>query len=271
MFFSRKRGNLSIAAVSLPKQKFTYPESTAVSENQKPNRKPFFRFVKSIVKIFRRKPEFVYLGNKPQGACIYISNHCAASGPTAYELFLPTDMRMWGTYEMCGNFKSRWRYLNRIYFRQKKKRTKLTAFMLATVICPFMALFYNGMKIIPTYPDFRFTETLRTSVSELENGVSILIYPENSEDGYHEVLTEFFGGFYSLAKTYFDKTGKDIDIVNMYYDKKTAKVIVGEPRSYTSVTERFGGRDEVVKFFLDDTNNMYYEHILPLRPKKKKT
>ena len=238
-----------------------------MAEKQKHNRKPFFRFVKGIIRIFRRKPKFEYLGAQPQGACIYVSNHSAASGPVTYELYLPAPIRIWGTYEMCGGFKMRWEYLNRTYYRRKKKYTRFTSFLLATFVTPFVALFYKGMRIIPTYPDMRLMRSVKDSVSELENGTSILVFPEDSSDGYHEVLTKFFGGFVTLAKCYHDKTGKDIDIVNMYYDRKSNMVIVGEPKSYLALSERFSSRDEIAEFFLNDTNKMFFDYVQPKRKK----
>lgn len=240
-------------------------------QKQKPNRRPFFRFIKSIMRIFKRKPKFKYLGEKPKNPCIYISNHSAASGPVTYELYLPANMRMWGTYEMCGGFRMRWRYLKNVYFRKKKKRTKLGSFLLATVVCPFMALFYKGMRILPTYPDARLATTVKKSIAEMENGISMLIFPENSDDGYHEVLKEFHCGFFALAKLYYERTGKDIDIVDMYYHRRANVVIVGEPRSYTSLAERFDSREQVAEFFLNDVNDMFFEHVNPMlkHPRKR--
>lgn len=171
---------------------------------------------------------------------------------------------------MCGKFKERWRYLNNVYFRKKKKRSKFTSFLLATFLTPIMALFYKGMKIIPTYPDQRLLATINTSIDELQAGTSILIYPENSSDGYKEVITELYGGFYSLAKCYNQRTGNDINIVNMYYDRKSNTVIVGEPKSYCSLEQQFEKRNDAVEFFLRDMNGMYFDYILPLRNKNKK-
>lgn len=241
-------------------------------ESSPKNRKPFFRFIKCMIRIFKRKPEYVYLGETPENACIYISNHSTASGPATYELYFPTPMRFWGTYEMCGNFKSRWKYLNHTYFHRKKKRNKLTSFFLATILTPIMALFYKGMRIMPTYPDLRLTKTFNESIAELKNGVSILIFPENSSDGYHDILTEYYGGFWLLAKRYNETTGNDINIVNMYYHKKSNRVIVSEPRSYLELSERFRDRDELTKFFCDDANGLYTEYILPtVKAKNAKT
>ncbi len=232
-----------------------------MKNKQKPNRRPFFRFIKKVAKVFKRKPNFEYLGEKPEGTCIYLSNHCAASGPVTYELYLPTNFRMWGTYEMCGNFKMRWKYLNYVYFHQKKKKSKFASFLLSTILTPIMALFYKGMRIMPTYPDSRLVKTIKSSIDEIENDVSILIYPENSSDGYHDVLTEYFGGFWLLAKKYNETTSKDIQIVNMYYHKKSNTVVVAEPRSYLKLAEQFSDTKDIAEFFLKDANKMFVEHI----------
>lgn len=234
-----------------------------MKEKQKPNRRPFFRFVKKIARIFKRKPRFEYLGEKPEAEVptIYLSNHSAASGPITYELYLPARFRMWGTYEMCGNFKMRWNYLNHVYFAKKKKRSKFTSFLLATILTPILALFYKGFRIIPTYPNTNFITTLKTSIDELQNGSDILIYPENSSDGYHEILTEYFGGFWLLAKRYHEVTGNDINIVNMYYHRKSNTVLVAEPKSYLKLKEEFSDQKEIAEFFKDDANKMFAEYI----------
>ncbi|MBQ8293309.1 MAG: hypothetical protein IJX78_05870 [Bacilli bacterium] len=232
-----------------------------MNKKMKNNRKPFFRFVKKIVRIFKRKPKIEYLGEKPQKPCIYISNHSAASGPATYELYFPVNMRMWGTFEMCSGNKLRWKYLNHIYFHKKKKFSKTLSFLLATILTPIMALFYKGMQIIASFPDNRLSKTIKISIEELERGTSILIYPENSSDGYHEILKEYFAGFWLLAKKYYEKTGKDIEIVNMYYHSKSNKVIVSVPRSYLSLKEILINKQDVANFFLKDANNMFFKNI----------
>lgn len=226
------------------------------------NKKPFFRFVKGIVRIFKRKPQIIYVGEKINEPCIYISNHSAASGPCTYELYLPSLIRMWGTYEMCKNFKTRWCYLNYIYFGRKKNKSKFLSFILATFLTPFMAMFYKGMQIIPSYPDGRLRDTIKISIEELNRGISILIYPEDSSQGYFDKLTKYYPGFYVLAKSYYAQTKKDIKIVNMYYHKKSNKIIMANPQSYLSIIEKLKTKEEVAEYFLNEANMLYEEYIV---------
>lgn len=231
-------------------------------KKKKHNRRPFFRFVKMIGRLIVKKPTIEYLGEKPNSVCILLSNHSGASGPANLELYLPTQFRMWGTFENCGKYRDRWNYLFHVYYGQKKKKSKFMCFILATILTPILGMVYKGLQIIPTYPDHRLSSTIRTSIDEFEKGRSILIYPENSSDGYHEVLKEFHPGFWYLAKRYYEKTGNDIQIVHMYYHRNSKRLIIGKPRYYTELKQFLKTKEEAADFYLAETNKLFFENIL---------
>lgn len=228
---------------------------------RKSNKKPFFRFVKSIVRIFKKKPIIINGENILDEPCIYISNHAASYGPTNYELYFPTNFRMMGAYQMCATLKERWNYLYKIYFHQKRKVPKWLACIIATLITPFMIMFYKGMQIIPIYPDARFRRTIDEAINSLEKGVSVLIFPENSSDGYHDEIKGFFGGFWLIAKEYKKRYGKDLKIVSMYLYRKTNKIIVDIPRSYHDLEKNIKNHKEAAEYFLNNTNMLYKKII----------
>ena len=225
------------------------------------NKKPFFRFVKNIVKIFKRKPKFLNSENILDEQCIYISNHAASYGPTNYELYLPTNFRMMGAFQMCGTLKERWKYLYQVYFHQKRKVPKWLASIIATIITPFMVMFYKGMQIIPIFPDTRFRKTVDEALNTLEKGNSVLIFPEDSSDGYKEELTKFFGGFWSIAKEYKKRYHKDIKIINMYFHRKKNIILVDKPKSFDELSLIIANHKEAAIYFLNNTNNLYKEII----------
>lgn len=228
---------------------------------KKSNKKPFFRFVKSIVRIFKKKPIIINSENVLDEPCLYISNHAASYGPTNYELYLPTNFRIMGAYQMCGTLKERWNYLYKIYFHQKRKVPKWLAVIIATIITPFMVMFYKGMQIIPIYPDGRFKKTIDEAIKTLEKGISVLIFPEDSSDGYHDEIKSFFGGFWIIAREYHKRTGKDLNIVNMYLYRKKNKILVDEPKSYIELSSFINNHKEASVYFLDNTNKLYKEII----------
>lgn len=225
------------------------------------NKRPFFRFIKSIIRLFKRKPKFVNLAGELEEGSIYLSNHSAAAGPLIYELYFPLNFRYWGTYEMCGTIKQRWTYLATIYFPNKKHFSKPMSKILATLVCPFMHMFYKGMQVIPTYPDGRLVQTFRTSHNELEKGINLIIFPENSSDGYHNVLKEYFAGFYVFAKRYYNNTGKNVKIYNMYYSKKHNTIVIDKPVTIEQLMSSGLTSSEIANKFKDRINQLADEYI----------
>lgn len=93
----------------------------------------FFTFFKGFLRIFTRKPKIINLNDKIEDRAIYLSNHSGSSGPFTLEMFFPKYFVPWGTYEMCGGYRDRWKYLYHVYLRQKKKVPAFFAFIAATV------------------------------------------------------------------------------------------------------------------------------------------
>lgn len=226
---------------------------------KKSNKKPFFRFIKSIVKLFKKKPTIINKENILDEPCLYISNHAASYGPTNYELYFPTNFRMMGAYQMCSTLKDRWTYLYKIYFHQKRKVPKWLACIIATIITPFMIMFYKGMQIIPIYPDSRFRKTIDEAISSLEKGISVLIFPEDSSDGYHEELKGFFEGFWLIAKEFKKRTGKNLKIIGMYLYRKYNQILVDTPKGYDELSTFINNHKEASKYFLKNLNQLYWE------------
>ena len=204
-------------------------------DKKKPLRKPFFRFVKGFLRLFIRKPKLINANEDGLDEnAIYITNHVGASVPLRMELYFPHEFKFWGTHEMVFTYKERWTYLRTTYFRDKKHNSQFVANLKGTFALPFLSGFYRGMQLIPTYPDGRLLKTIRYSTDFLSKGYSVIIFPENSSDGYHDVLTHYFAGFLMLGKNFHKEHGKNIKIYNMYYRKKDNTLIVDK---YTTIEE----------------------------------
>ena len=208
-----------------------------------------FRFFKSFLRIFIRKPRFVFLGEKFTDNAIYLSNHCGAKGPLSLELYFPKHFRFWGTYEMNSTYKLRFKYLSTTYFHQKKHINKVLSFLISIIATPVMTVFYKGLNLISTYPDGRVFTTIKTSLNVLLNDKkSIIIFPENSSTGYHDDLIEFHNGFLALAEMAYRK-GVDLPIYLMYFRKKQKVFVVDEPIMFSKIKESNKSKDEIAEQF----------------------
>ena len=232
-------------------------------------RKTWFKIFKAFLKVVKPKPEIINLNENMDPRAIFVSNHSAGTGPVVIELYFPQFFIPWGTYQMCGNYKSRWNYLYHIYCQEKKHWGKFVSFLYSTLAAVLTKPFYAGMQLIPTYPDVRMMGTIKKSVKILDDNKSVLLFPEDSSNGYLEVLTQYFTGFVTLAKVYYRKRGIDLPIYPVYFHKNAKKMVIGKPMFAQQMIDSGMSDEEVAKAFKDAANNLFSEHIEPFMKKKK--
>ena len=231
------------------------------NNNKIQKRQPVWRGVCRTLKLFFKKPKIISLSGELPKKAIYVANHSAMFGPLVYNLYMPTATSAWGAYPMLGNYKSRYRYLRDVYFIQKRHKSKFSATILAFFEAFFSPFFYKGMRVLPSYNDTRFITTIRKSMQMLDNDISVIIYPEDSTDGYHEILKGFFAGFVELARYYLRKRHEDIPIYPVYYHAKENVIVIGEPQRISDYFNRGLNRKEIAKEFCDQVNNLFLHHI----------
>ena len=171
----------------------------------------------------------INLAGKIDDRCIVLANHSAKSGPAGLDFYFSKKTAKWGTYQMFGPYKMRMAYLKDILYIQKCVSKPFKASFMATILATVNHLVYRGMWMIPSYPDMRLKQTLRVSCDIINQDIPILIFPENSNEGYKDVLTEFFPGFIMLSENYYKDTGVDLPIYPVYYSVKKRIMIIDKP------------------------------------------
>ena len=207
------------------------------NKNLKPGeRKKWFKCVKAILRLFIKKPRFVFLGEEFVDRSLVLSNHVGASAPLTLECHFPKPFRFWGTYEMNSSLKDVYKYLSGVYFHQKKQWNLFLARVFCLIAAPVAWLFYRGLTLISTYRDHRFRTTLKQSVSTIEAGASVIIFPEDSSKGYFNTITGFYSGFVTLAGVCYKK-GMDLPIYLTYLRKKEGVYVVDKPIYYSQLLQ----------------------------------
>ena len=163
---------------------------------------------------------------------------------------------------MCGNYKVRWNYLYHVFYRQKLKYSKLKSFMIATLFAIVSKWIYIGVGLIPTYQDARLLKSIRYSIEVLKKGHAILIYPENSNDGYKEILDEYNHGFITLSKLFYKLHGEDLPVYNVYYTKQYAKMVVNGPSYLNKMLKEGMTEQDIARLMTTKTNELYTENVL---------
>lgn len=230
-----------------------------MDEKKSKRRRPLlFRGFKKFIKIFKRKPKIINLNETIDDKAIFISNHSAANGPFTLSLFFPKVFVPWGIHHMCGNYKERWNYLYYVFYQQKLGYGKIKSFIIATVFATFSKILYNWMKVIPTYTDLRLMKTMKISVDALNNNEPVLIFPENSNDGYFDVLTEYNAGFVALSTFYHKRYNHDLPIYPVYFSSKHRMLIIDKPQYIQDFIRKGLSREEIAEWFKNRTNELYY-------------
>jgi len=216
-------------------------------------RKPWFRVIKKIMRLFIKETEFVYLGEKITEPTIVLSNHVGTAAPLAWELYGNLPFRFWGASEMNSGLISLYKYQTRVFYHEKKHWNLHLARLFCLIASPLTYMFYKGINLISTYSDIRFKHTITESIDTLDSGKSVIIFPEISDKGYLDVLEGFHQGFTVLGSILLRK-GKDIPITVAYYKKSEKRYIVDKPVMLSEIFRNGASREEIAKQLCDRCN-----------------
>lgn len=232
-------------------------------EFQVPSKKqPVYRVFKVFMRLLFKKPQIINLAGDLPDKSIIVANHSAKSGPPGLDMYYPVFCAKWGAYEMFGNYKSRKAYLRDILYIKKmgKKKGFATSFKAG-----FMAIFspyvYKGMKMMASYPDGRLMETLRNSTQVLDADMSVMVFPENSNNGYKDVLTEFFPGFVMLAEKYYKARGEDVPVYPVHYCVKKRLMVIGKPMYVQDFVKQGMDRYQIANEYCKAVNQLYFDYV----------
>lgn len=218
-------------------------------------RKKWFENLKKILRLVIKKSEFIYLGEKIEDGSIVISNHEGASSPLTLELYSDFNFRFWGTYEMNSGLKKVYKYLSEIYFHKKKHWNIHLSRLFCLIAAPFVNLFYKGLDLISTYPDGRLLNTIKESIKVLENHNNLVIYPENSNNGYFKALQMFHPGIVLFFEQCL-KRNLNVKVYVSYLRKDERKYIISEPIFVKDLLDMNLSREELAKFLCSKCNQL---------------
>ncbi len=215
----------------------------------------WFRLLKKMMTSRYKEPKFVYLGEQFKDGSIILSNHEGTDAPMSLEMYLDRRFRLWGAHEMNSGLIKMYKYQTRVYYHEKKHWNLHLARLFCLIASPLTNLFYKGLNLISTYKDGRFLKTIRESLCAIEQGNSIVVFPEDSSKGYLAELEGFFAGFTMLAETALKK-GKDLPIVVTYFKKDALTYVIDEPVMYSELVKECGSKEKIAQKLVNRCNEL---------------
>lgn len=224
--------------------------------------KPGFNFLAKIIKFFSKKYKIIDLNEgQIKNNCIFISNHSAANGPLKLNLQLPFKFTPWGINDMCQKYSVRRRYLIDIFYRKKLKYGKVRSWIIGTLFAMLSGYLYKNAGVIPTFENAKLRNTIDMSINKLEKGENILVFPEDSSNGYFEILTKYYPGFAMLSKIYYKKTGIDLPVYPIYISKKKKIIIIGKSLFVNEMLAEGLTLGEIAEQAKNITNKLYFNYV----------
>lgn len=189
-----------------------------------------FAALLAMIRFFYPKMQVEGLEKLPDEPVIIVGNHAQMHGPIACELCFPEKRYTWCAGEML-HLKEVPAYAYRDFWSQKPKWNRWLFRIASYLIAPLSVYIFSHANTIEVYRDARILSTLRESLKRLEEGSSIVIFPEKDEK-FNHILCNFQEGFIDLARMYHLRTGRVLCFVPLYIAPQLKKLILGEPIRY---------------------------------------
>jgi hypothetical protein len=223
-----------------------------------------FTLVDKILRVFLRallkRPLFINLNENTElpKKCILIGNHRSAAGPFTYRTFMDELIMVVSAHQVCEGYRSRWNYLYHTFYLQKCNRPKPVAFVLATVLGAVIPVLYNFAGALPVYFDQRIINTFKYCIQTIEEGVPVAFFPENSDNGYFELIKEFNMGYLKLAKLYYERHNEDLPVYTYHFASNPSRIIIGKPMYYHELTKSHTDEEinEIFRTYMNSLNSV---------------
>ncbi len=231
-----------------------------------------FKIIKWFVKVFYPKTQVEGAEKLPDEPVIIVSNHCQINGPIVGELYVPGEPYIWCAGEMM-HLKDVPKYAFRDFWSQKPKWTHLGYKLLSYIIAPLSVCIFSNARTIGVYHDTRILSTFKNTVKKLQEGKSVVVFPEHDVKRNH-IVYDFQDKFIDIAKLYYKKTGKELSFVPMYIAPKLRKICLGKPIRFNAEATMDAERSRICSYLMEEITTIAEalpEHtVVPYRniPKK---
>lgn len=186
-----------------------------------------------LFRLFGRKPEV--LGREKillSGPAIFTANHLGPYGPVKMMLYTVPDLVPWVNVEITRKDTCA-AYLQMDFAEPVLKLRGRSAAFVSRLIAPLCIGLMNLADAIPVHHGERqIVETFRRSLEVLEEGRSLLIFPEDAGGRAVRGVKPFQSGFVRLGADYYRETGRRLLFYPVAVDKRRNRIRFGEPLEY---------------------------------------
>lgn len=231
-----------------------------------------FLIIRALIDFFYPKIEIVGAEELGDDPVIFVGNHSQMHGPIACELYMPKNCITWCAGQMMktSDVPS---YAFEDFWSQKPKHSHWFYKILSHLIALPSSVIFGNARAIAVHRDARFVSTLRNSIGALEQGKSLIIFPEHNVR-YNNIIYDFQDRFIDVARHFYKRSKKEVSFVPMYIAPKLKKVYIGKAVRFDGTApiedERARIREYLMKEITDMATALPSHTVIPYRniPKK---
>ena len=213
-----------------------------------------YKVIKWFVRVFYPKMEVLGAEKLPDEPAIIVGNHTKMNGPIACELYFPRERYTWCAGEMM-HVKEVPAYAYQDFWSGKPGYIRWFYKLLSYIIAPLSVCVFNNANTIGVYHDTRVISTFKETVGKLQEGASIVIFPEHDVP-YNHIICEFQDRFIDVAKLYYRKTGKELAFVPMYIAPTIHKMYLGKPIHFCAANPMDEERKRICEYLMTEITDM---------------
>lgn len=226
-----------------------------------------YRFLRWIVNKIYPKAQVQGEENLLDEPMLIVGNHCQLHGPVYCELRFPIDRYTWCAGEMM-HLKDVPAYSYKDFWSRKPKILKPFFKLASYLIAPLSVCVFNNAQTIGVYHDARAVSTFKQTVQKLQDGTSVVIFPEYDEP-YNHILYDFREKFIDVAKLYYKRTKKEVSFVPLYIAPNLRIMCLGKPIRFCADNpieeERVRIREYLMKEITDMACALPEHRVVPYR------
>ena len=208
-----------------------------------------FCFIKALVKLFYPKIRVEGQENLPEEPVIIVANHSQMNGPIACELYFPGDRYTWCAGQMM-HLKEVPAYAFQDFWSYKPKWIRWFYKGLSYLIAPLSVCVFNNARTIGVYRDARIISTFKNTVNKLQQGSSVVVFPEHYEPHNH-IVNDFQDKFIDIAKLYYKRSSKELTFVPMYIAPNLKTMYLCEPIRFQADADMAEERKRICNHLMD--------------------
>lgn len=188
------------------------------------------RFWGPLAKMIFKKSKVVTKVELTDEPAVYLCNHSGAIGPALMTLYFEKPHKTW-VIDFAMDKEIGPNYFFHDGFFGRSKKCKWFYRLLSKIVMPLLRPLLSLSDPILVHHDRRIMQTFGESVEALENGKSLVIFPESPVRA-TEFVSTVYDGFADVGRMYHLKTGKCLKFYPVYCENKNHVISVGEPIEY---------------------------------------